>query len=211
MYIKQLTPLPKNLTTIVSVLTILLLQPIRDILPNTAVSTSESNRSGDIDADIKESVFKLESDISKTIENNNKKLEEIEQLLHAKNANIAPLVESTVHDHESIEIASKKPSSAVDYVGVDDVAKSGDDVKEPVEANEDAKETLSTTTVLSSSDVPVETSTMTLPEIVTETVTPTMMTVIPTTVRTDMDSTVATRPSTVTAKVSLPLHLHNLT
>lgn len=105
-----------------------------------------------------------------------------------------------MHDHESIEIASKKPGSAVDYVVVDDV-----------EAIEDAKEAFTTTTVLSNTEVPVETSTMTLPEIVTETVTPTMMTVIPTTVRPDMDSTVDTRLSTFTSKVSLPLHLHNIT
>lgn len=208
-YISQLTPLPRNLTTIVSVLTTLSLQPIRDILPNTAVSTSdsESNRlkSGDIDADIKEGVSILESDISKTIEN-------IEQLVHAKNANISPLVEPVAHEHESIEIASKKPSSAIDYVVVEDVANIGDDDQPvAVETNEDAKEALPTTTVLSSTEVPAETSTLTLAEIVTETVTPTMMTVLPTTVRPDMDSTVTTRLSTFTAKVSLPLHLHNLT
>lgn len=167
-----------------------------------AVSTSETNRlkSSDIDADFKEGVSKLESDISKTIENNNKKLkeveEEIEQLVHAKNAHISPLVESAVHEHEGIEIASKKPSLAVDYV--------------LVEANEDTKEPLPTTTVLSSTEVPVETSTMTLAEIVIETVTPTTMMAIPTTVRPDMDSTVATILSTL-AKVSLPLHLYNLT
>lgn len=176
------------------------------------MSTSESNhlKPSDIDADIKESVSELESVISKTIENNNKNLEEIEQLLHAKNAHISPLVESSAgHDHESIEIASKKPSSTVDFGVVDDVAKNGGNVESvAVDANEEA---FATTSVMSSTEVAVETSTMTLAEIATETVTPTMQTVVPTTLRPDIDTTVSTRLTTFTAKVSLPLHLYNLT
>lgn len=192
-----------------------MLQPIRDISPNTPVSSPENNPIN-IDAEIKESVSKLESDISKTIENNNKKLKEvaaeIEQLLHAKNAHISPLVESVVHDDERIEIASNKPIAGVDYLGVDDVAKNGDDIEiGAVEANgDDAIEpTLPTTTILSITDVPVEPFTMSLANIATETVTLTTMAIMPTTVRPDMDTTVANRLPTTTAKVSFPLlHLH---
>lgn len=86
-----------------------------------------------LDLDIQESVSKLESDITKTIENNNNKLKELEHLLHEEKKSkqlitkvieddVVPIVE-TISDDEIVEIV-KKPESVdkveEDYV-VEDV------------------------------------------------------------------------------------------
>lgn len=70
-----------------------------------------------LDFDIQESVSKLESDITKTIENNNNKLKELEHLLHEEKKSkqlitkiieddVVPIVE-TISDDEILEIVTK--------------------------------------------------------------------------------------------------------
>lgn len=88
-----------------------------------------------LDFDIQESVSKLESDIMKTVENNNNKLKELEHMLNEEKKSkqfavkvveeddVVPIVE-TISDDDILEVATK-PTSAEkveeDYV-VEDVS-----------------------------------------------------------------------------------------
>lgn len=86
-----------------------------------------------LDFDIQESVSKLESDITKTIENNNNKLKELEHMLHEeKNAKhsiaqaidddaIVPIVETISDDMEIVTKPASVEKVEEDYV-VEDVS-----------------------------------------------------------------------------------------
>lgn len=82
-----------------------------------------------LDFDIQESVSKLESDIMKTVENNNNKLKELQHLLNEEkkskkliakvtddDENILPIVEA---GEEVLEIVTKPPPPSVDKVEED--------------------------------------------------------------------------------------------
>ncbi len=74
-----------------------------------------------VDSDILESVSKLESDIMKTVENNNNKLKELEHLLNEEKKakqliskviedDVLPIVEETIISHEIVESVTKPES-----------------------------------------------------------------------------------------------------
>ncbi|XP_037036566.1 uncharacterized protein LOC119074510 isoform X2 [Bradysia coprophila] len=171
-----------------------------------------------LDFDIQESVSKLESDIMKTVENNNNKLKELEHMLNEEKKSkhlaakvieedVLPIVE-TISDDEILEVATK-PASAEkveeDYV-VEDVSllkkliaetAKEDGVAEAIDNDEAVETTATPVDVVTTTEKHiVETST----ENTTPSTTVALVTTLATTIKTE--PTIVSITERVTVKTS---------